>query len=83
MSKSLCSDSDAGESDTDWNPFELSQTALRTSRTPLAHDPRPLWQRLDDEEDCLLIKQRNLIRRIRIAVLAILGAAVFFWLINQ
>ncbi len=84
MSKSLCSHSDADGSDADWNPFELSHTTLRTSRaSSTAHDPRPLWQRLDDEEDRLLIQRRRLKRRAWIWVLTTFGAAVFFWLLGQ
>jgi hypothetical protein len=65
--------------------FRINQT---TDESQLDHDSRrrdlrPLGQRLDDEEDLQLIRQRKWMQGYRIASLVVFVAMVFVWFVSQ
>jgi hypothetical protein len=63
---------------------ELADPLFRETLTPeLASDSRPLWQRLDEAEDQLLIKRRKAIQRIRNSVLLLAAAVAYYWLMTH
>jgi len=66
-----------------WSVFDIAHAEQPVStRHDAAQDIRPLWQRLDDEEDRQLIRQRRVMHGYRAAGVLIVIATAFAWFVG-
>jgi hypothetical protein len=67
-----------------WSVFDIAHAKepAVTTRHDAAQDTRPLWQRLDDEEDRQLIRQRRVMHGYRVAGVLIMIAIAFAWFVG-
>jgi hypothetical protein len=63
--------------------FGFAHDSASRSSAAQAQDSRPLWQRMDDEEDQVLIRQRRWMQSYRVMALVVFGTLFFSWFIGQ
>lgn len=83
MFRSHYSGETANRSRTAWGVFGFAHNSASGSSAAQAHDSRPLWQRMDDEEDQVLIRQRRWMQGYRAIALVIFGTLFFTWFVGQ
>jgi hypothetical protein len=86
MIKSHYPEANSRRADAEWSLVAIAHPENGASRTSTGmtgnHDPRPLWQRLDDEEDQQRVRRRRLMRYIRQCVFAAVVVVLFIWVVS-